>query len=132
MSEVLPSTFVDESSFKDFNNSFDTDDPLLNGMLLNSSPSHLNNYTFIIFLFINSDTTSSEDPLLNGGFDDSPSIEDISESMNEATFKDIERSSDIIEDNPASMHNPPQASPPGTFRILTKGITSVMTTIIDI
>lgn len=32
MSEVaFPSAFVDENSFKDFNTSFDTDDPLLNG-----------------------------------------------------------------------------------------------------
>ena len=83
MSEVaLPSAFVDETSFKEFNSSFDTDDPLL-----------------------------------NGDFDYTDSIEEITHFMNDATVKENGKEPD---DDP-NEQQPRTTTPPANFRLLTKG-----------
>lgn len=59
MSEVaVPGTFVDESSFKDFNTSFDTDDPLISGNFENDYISSIEEITN----FMNNTSCNEEAP----------------------------------------------------------------------
>lgn len=77
MSEVAyPSAFVDENSFKDFNTSFDTDDPLLNGNFEEDIAS-IDQITD----FMNNTTTNDEDDATDAPLSNTPAVKLLSKNV---------------------------------------------------